>query len=381
VQITSLSFRQFRNFSRLDFAPDPGVNVFVGANGSGKSNVLEGIAVLATGQSHRGAEARHWLQKEKDEAALLCHVEGEETLDLDLRQKRGRVRQFRVNNRPILRQRDWAGHVPLVSFSPEEMDLVKGEPSVRRRALNAVLTQVDAEYAEAFGRYTKLLEERNAALRRVRDGVAKPGSLEPWNLSLLTEGARLTLLRHTFLSEFVPRVQDRQAALSGGRDRGSALYRPSFHIPSHDRAAVEDVNRRRFAELMDGEIALGSTLIGPHRDEVEFRLDDDVAKARASQGQARTLALAWKWEERLFLKERLRREPICIFDDVFSELDPARRHELTELVFTRGQCFITLTDFSVWGDRALSAGAKVFQVEAGVLAPEKIPSPSREPVL
>lgn len=367
MQITSLSFRQFRNFSRLDLTPTSGVNVFVGANGSGKSNVLEGIAVLAAGQSHRGAEARHWLQEGKDEAALIGRVEGEEALDLELRQKRGRVRQFRVNNRPILRQRDWAGQVPLVSFSPEEMDLVKGEPAVRRRALNAVLIQVDGEYAEAFGRYTKLLEERNAALRRVRDGLAKPGSLEPWDLSLLAEGARLTIIRQKFLSEFVPRVQRRQAELSGGRDRGTALYRPSFHVPSDERPAVEDANRRRFAELRDGEIALGSTLIGPHRDEVEFRLDDDLAKVRASQGQARTLALAWKWEERLFLKERVGREPICLLDDVFSELDPARRVQLTELLFTRGQCFITLTDFSVWGDPAVSRGATVFEMAAGAV--------------
>jgi DNA replication and repair protein RecF len=304
---------------------------------------------------------------------LLGHVDGEDTLDLDLRQKRGRVRQFRVNNRPILRQRDWAGQVPLVSFSPEEMDLVKGEPSVRRRALNAILIQVDGDYAEAFGRYTKLLEERNAALRRVRDGLAKPGSLEPWDLSLLTEGARITLLRQQFLSDFVPRIQRRQTELSGGRDRGTALYRPSFHLPSENRTEIEDINRRRFAELRDGEIALGSTLIGPHRDEIEFRLDDDLAKVRASQGQARTLALAWKWEERLYLKEKVGREPICLLDDVFSELDPARRAQLTELVFSRGQCFITLTDFSVWGDRALSNGAKVFEVAAGAI--ERAPVP------
>lgn len=367
MHITSLSFRQFRNFSRLDLTPDPGVNVLIGANGSGKSNILEGIAVLAAGQSHRGAEARHWLQEGKDEAALLAHAEGEEILDLDLRQKRGRVRQFRVNNRSLPRQRDWAGQMPLVSFSPEEMDLVKGEPAVRRRALNAVLAQVDGDYADALARYTKLLEERNAALRRVRDGLAKSWSLEPWTLSLLTEGARLTVLRHRFLGDFVPRVQRRQAELSGGRDRGTALYRPSFHLASENRAEVEDLNRRRFAELADGEMALGSTLIGPHRDEIEFRLDDDLAKVRASQGQARTLALAWKWEERLYLKERLGRDPICLLDDVFSELDPARRAQLTDLVFSQGQCFITLTDFSVWGDRASLHGAKVVEVIAGAI--------------
>ncbi|MBL0058918.1 MAG: DNA replication and repair protein RecF [Elusimicrobia bacterium] len=373
MHLVSLSLRQFRNFSRLDLEPANGVNVFIGSNGAGKSNILEGIAVLAAGQSHRGAEARHWLQEGKDEAALTARVEGEESLALELRQKRGRVRQFRVNNRPILRHRDWAGQVPLVSFSPEEMDLVKGEPAVRRRAVNAVLAQVDGDYAEALGRYTKLLEERNAALRRIRDGLAKAGSLEPWDLSLLKEGARLTVSRHKFLAEFAPRVQRRQSELSGGRDRGAAVYRPSFHLPAEEIEAVEEANRRRLADLREGEIALGSTLIGPHRDEIEFRLDDDLAKTRASQGQARTLALSWKWEERLFLKERVGRVPISLLDDVFSELDPARRGQLTELLFSGGQCFLTLTDFSVWGDFASSSGARVFEVAAGSVRGRPVP--------
>jgi DNA replication and repair protein RecF len=362
-----VSLRQFRNFSRLDLRPGPGLNIFLGPNGAGKSNILEGVSILASGQSHRGAEARHWLQEGTQEAALVARVEGEEPLDLDLRQRRGRARQLKVNNRSILRQRDWAGRIPLVSFSPEEMGLVKGEPSVRRRALNAVLSQVDPAYADTLGRYTRLLEERNAALRRIRDGLAKQGILEPWDLSLLKEGARLTLWRHEFLLAFGPRLQQRQAGLSGGRDRGAALYRPSFHLPVEETGGVEDANRRRLADLREGEIALGSTLIGPHRDDVELRLDDDLAKVRASQGQARTLALAWKWEERLVLKERLNREPIVLLDDVFSELDAARREQLTELVLSGGQCFMTMTDLSAWGPAAPAPNAQVLQVAAGAV--------------
>jgi DNA replication and repair protein RecF len=98
---------------------------------------------------------------------------------------------------------------------------------------------------------------------------------------------------------------------------------------------------------------------------VEFRLDDDLAKTRASQGQARTLALAWKWEERLFLEERIGRIPLSLLDDVFSELDPARRSQLTELVFSGGQCFMTLTDFSIWGEYASAVDARVFEVTGG----------------
>lgn len=362
MHITEIGFRQFRNFTRFDLKPTGGLNVLVGPNGSGKSNILEGLSLLTTGQSHRGAEARHWLQEGKDECALLGQAEGEETYALDLRQKRGRARQFRANNRLMARQRDWAGLVPLVSFSPEELNLVKGEPSVRRRALNGILAQVDGAYADALGRYTKLVEERNAALRRIRDGAAKRASLDPWDLSVLTEGARITLGRARFMNEFAVRVQERQGVLSSGRDRGTALYRPSFHVPSGDEDAVVGANRSRLMELRDGEIALGSTLIGPHRDDVEFRLDDDLAKARASQGQARTLALAWKWEERRLLRERLNREPICLFDDVFSELDPTRRGQLTDLVRGGGQSFITVTDFAVWGGPSMVEGANVVEM-------------------
>ncbi len=364
MRLTHLGLRQFRNFARLDLAPAPGLNVLVGPNGAGKSNILESIAVLATGQSHRGAEIRHWIQESKDELALVAQLEGEETIALELRQKRGRMRQVKFNNRPQARARDWAGRIPVVAFSPEDLDLVKGDPGVRRRALNDVLGQVSPEYADALARYQKLLEERNAALRQVREGAAKANVLEPWDLALLKEGARLTVVRQRFSDEFAGRLQRRQQDLSLGRDRVAMIYRPSFHVPSESEDEVADANRRRLADLREGEIALGSTLIGPHRDDVEFRLGDEPAKARASQGQTRTFALSWKWEERLYLKEKLAREPLCLLDDVFSELDPERRHQLTERLMAGTQCFVTLTDLSTWG--AFGIGdARIFEVRDG----------------
>ncbi len=370
--LIDLSLRQFRNFSRLDLSPAPGLNVLVGPNGAGKSNILEAVAVLATGQSHRGAEPRHLIQEGMDELALLAELAGEESIVFDVRQKRGRMRQVRLNNRPQPRLRDWAGRVPLVAFAPEHLDLVKGEPSVRRRALNEALTQVHPEYADNLARYQKLLEERNAALRQIREGTAKPSVLEPWDLSLLKEGAFLTIARQAFISEFSIRVQQRQLDLSGGRDRVTLIYRPSFHLPSDDTAAVIEANRRRLGDLREGEIALGATLIGPHRDDVEFRLDDEAAKARASQGQTRTLALAWKWEERLFLKERLGREPLCLLDDVFSELDPHRRSQLTELLLAGAQCFITMTDLSVGGAvGSASDAARIFEIDGRSAVPHE----------
>lgn len=361
MRLLSVGLRQFRNQARLDFVPTPGLNVLIGPNGAGKSNLLEAIAILCSGQSHRGAEVRQMIQDGRDEMALVAEAEGEEPLSIDLRQKRGRARQMKVNNRTVGRLREWMGRLPVVTFSPEDLDLVKGEPGGRRRAVNGVLIQVDPDYADALARYQRLLEERNAALRQIRDGAAKPSVLEPWDLSLLKEGALLTLSRQKFMDAFGPRVQSRQHGLSGARDRGALVYRPSFHVPAEDPEAVAEANRRRLAELREGEIALGSTLIGPHRDDVEFRLDDEIAKARASQGQARTLALAWKWEERLYIKERLGREPLCLLDDVFSELDPDRRGQLTDLLTGGAQCFVTVTDLSAWGAGDTTAAA-VFEI-------------------
>ena len=366
MYFTRLILRQFRNLSSLDLDLRSGLTIFVGANGAGKSNILEGLSLLASGQSHRGAETRYWIQEGKEESALIAQVEGEESLALDFKQKRGKARQFRVNNLSFVRQKDWAGKIPLVSFSPDELDLVKGEPSVRGRMLNAVLSQSDPRYAETLSRYTKTLEERNAALRLIRDGQAKPEVLVPWTLSLVREGVCLTMARNLFLKDFGSRVEKRWADLSRGRDRGGVFYRPSFAM-TDDVASMEDNCHRRLAELKNGEIALGSTLAGPHRDDVELRLDNDVARVRASQGQSRTLALAWKWEEKFFLRERLGREPVSILDDVFSELDPERRAQLTDLMVSGGQCFLSLTDFSVWGTDPSLSGARVVGVAGGVV--------------
>jgi DNA replication and repair protein RecF len=242
------------------------------------------------------------------------------------------------------------------------LDLIKGEPGGRRRAVNGVLIQVDPDYADALARYQRLLEERNAALRQIRDGAAKPSVLEPWDLSLLKEGALLTLARQKFMDAFGPRVQwPGNTGCPAGAIAGRLIYRPSFHVPAEEPEAVMDANRRRLAELREGEIALGSTLIGPHRDDVEFRLDDEIAKARASQGQARTLALAWKWEERLTSKSAWAVNPCACLDDVFSELDPDRRGQLTDLLTGGAQCFVTVTDLSAWG-AADTTPAAVFEI-------------------
>lgn len=200
MRLQTLALRQFRNFEKLDLALSPGLNLFVGPNGSGKSNLMEAVGVLTTAQSHRGADAKHMIQREMDGLAVKGEFQGEEDLlTLELRQKAGRPRQTLVNGHVQKRLKDWLGRVPLVSFSPDDLALVKGEQSVRRRTLNAILCQVDPAYFEALQRYTKVTAERNAALRRMQEGGLAAGELDAWTSSLLKDGIYITLARRDFL--------------------------------------------------------------------------------------------------------------------------------------------------------------------------------------
>lgn len=352
--LRDIRLHQFRSYEGLSLSPAPGLNLVVGPNGSGKSNLLEAAAVLAAGDSHRAAEAKQLFPWDKDAFSLHGVFAGEEDVLVDVRQQRGRPRQVKVNNALQKRLRDWLGRIPVVSFCPDDLDLVKGEPSVRRKALNRMMGQAVPKVADLLLRYQKVVEERNAALRSVQEGRAAPSSLEPWDLALLREGAALSAARRDFIAGFGPRVAERHGTLSDGQERIALVYKPSFVLPASsgnapgEPAEIVAANRRRLQDLRDGELALGASLIGPHRDDVEILLDDRSARAYGSQGEQRTLAIAFKLAERTVLKERLGREPILLLDDMLSELDPVRRGHLRSFLEDGAQSFVTLTDLSQW---------------------------------
>ncbi len=378
--LKSLILRQFRNYAQAEVPLSAKLNLFVGPNGSGKSNVLEGICVLGTGQSHRGADTKVMLQWEKNEAVLKGVFEGEEPRGVDIRLKAGRPRHVLVNNRIQRRLKDWVGQVPVVSFSPDDLDLVKGEPSLRRRSFNSILCQAEPKYNEVFQRYSQVVEERNAALKQVQEGKRQKSVLEPWDNALLKEGAFLTLDRQRFVHEFSIHVHNQHETLSSGKEKAAVFYKSSFVIPEGGVEKLIELNQYKLRSLREGEIALGSTLTGPHRDDIVFYLNGRPAKAYASQGQQRTLALAYKLAERAFLRDRTDRKPICLFDDVLSELDIGRRVQLTHVLLGGYQCFVTMTDLSEWPEffqSAPGADHQVFQVDEGKIRKDTV-SPSGE---
>jgi DNA replication and repair protein RecF len=365
--LQTLRLRQFRNHERVDLELAEGLNLFVGPNGAGKSNILEAASLLCAGESPRGAEARHWIQTGREESLVGGTFTGEAPLEVEIRQRRGQARRTWVNNVPQRRAADAENRTPVVSFCPEDLELVKGEPAVRRRRLNGFLSQMDADYRATLARYGKALEERNAALRRVRDEGRPVALLEPWTASLLREGARLTRLRRNHIALWGPRVTLRHGDIASPAETLTVKYEPSFLEAGGTEPDMIEANARRLAAVREGEIAMGSTLAGPHRDDVAFHLNGSPARDFASQGQQRTAALAVTLEERHCLREASGREPLCLLDDVLSELDPDRRRRLTDSAGEGFQCLAAFTSLEEWPEVS-ARRARVFRVEAGVVA-------------
>jgi DNA replication and repair protein RecF len=376
VFLKTLTLRQFRNHTETEVSLDSGFNFFVGPNGSGKSNLLEAVSVLTTGQSHRGAEVQHLIQKGRDGFSIRGVLGGEEDVVVDIQQKRGRPRRILVNNVPQKTVKEGIARIPLVSFSPEDLGLVKGDPSLRRRLLNEILCQTDPAYRDTLYHYTQVVTERNGALRLIREGKANRTSLDPWDLALLQKGIALTQARQKFLALFSETVSREYHAFSLGWDHIRFTYRPSFLLPSLGPLAqgsstqgaddIFAINRQRLLGLREGELALGVTLAGPHRDEVDIFLGENLLKVYGSQGQQRTVAMAVKMAECRYLGETLSRKPLYLLDDVLSELDGDRRLALsTQLPLGENQCIVTLTDLSHWPTVPHSNEFHLFQVKDG----------------
>lgn len=302
--------------------------------------------MLATGASPRGADCESMVKWSKEGFAILGQFEGNSTFTLEMKYKNGEARQIRENGHTPVRLKDLVGRVPLVSFLPEDLMLLKGEPELRRRAMNLVLLQVDAAYAEALRVYQETLKARNATLKQIADNRAPRETLDAWDGALIKTGLLICQRRDLFVREFSPffeRVDDR---VSGQKNEITLEYHPSIQGPWDEEGAARWKNK--LLEMRPQELALGMTLAGPQRDDVAFLLKGRPARTAASEGQMRTAAIAFKLAEIPYIEERRNEKPICLLDDVFSELDAQRaRHLLNELSQT-GQCFVTLTGLESW---------------------------------
>ncbi|MBW3612999.1 MAG: DNA replication and repair protein RecF [Chloroflexi bacterium] len=383
--VTRLGLENFRSYAAAELRPDPGLTVVAAPNGTGKTNLLEAIHVAVTGRSHRATV----------ESDLVRHGAGFARVRLELSggtAAGGASVELVVPASPPpdgIRKRLTLNGVPrraatvsetarAVLFRPEEMLLLVGSPSERRRFLDAIVSQRDRRAARDLAELARVLTQRNALLRAVRAEEAPIASLAFWDEQLALLGGRVTRARLDVLAELRERIGPLHDAVADPGERGASVtlvYLDNLKEawPDRDRAAValpaaDELSvayRRRIAEVRDKEAWNGTSLVGPQRDDLRAELGGRDVAAHASRGQQRTIILALKLAETDLLGADGPR-PVVLLDDVFSELDPTRADRLSELVAGRGQVIVTTADPGTLR-AARDRGAAVWRIVDGSL--------------
>jgi len=350
MYVRHLALRNFRSWSDVDLELTPGRTIFVGPNGYGKTNLVEALWYCATLGSHRVATDAPLIRTGADRAIVSTIVvsEGRE-LAVDLEITAGRANKGRLNRSPVRTTRDVLGAVRAVLFAPEDLALVRGDPNERRRYLDELATLRRPRIAAVRADYDKVLKQRTALLKSATGSRyrADPGlldTLDVWDSQLAEHGAELMAARLDLVEQLAPEVEKAYQLLAPASRPAAIAYRAGIEVP--DRSGGRDADHLESALMAalalrrTAELERGVCLVGPHRDDLELRLGDQPAKGFASHGESWSMALAL----RLASYELLRAEgsePVLILDDVFAELDSARRRALAGVAAGAEQVLVT----------------------------------------
>jgi DNA replication and repair protein RecF len=349
VHLTRLALTDFRSYSAVDLELPPGVSTFIGANGQGKTNLVEAAAYVATFGSHRVATDAPLIRQGAERAivrAALTSASRDSLVEIEI--NAGKANRVRLNRVPLPRPREALGTLRTVMFSPEDLAVVKGDPEQRRRYLDDLLVAIRPRFAGTRSDYERVLRQRTALLKSAKaarftgSGGGAPGALEVWDEHLVAKGTELTAGRLELTAALRPLVAKAYAAVSGEDLAASLAYRQSGldSKPTADRAALADGLRQALARVRRAELERGVCLVGPHRDDLELHIGELPARGYASHGESWSLALAL----RLAAYDLLRsggEDPVLMLDDVFAELDSGRRESLAGLVAGAEQVLVT----------------------------------------
>ncbi|MEU2155551.1 DNA replication/repair protein RecF [Streptomyces sp. NPDC019396] len=347
MHVTHLSLADFRSYARVEVPLDPGVTAFVGANGQGKTNLVEAVGYLATLGSHRVASDAPLVRVGADRAVIRAAVtQGERSQLVELELNPGRANRARINRSSQVRPRDVLGIVRTVLFAPEDLALVKGDPGERRRFLDELITARSPRMAGVRSDYERVLKQRNtllktAAMARRHGGRgADLSTLDVWDQHLARAGAELLAQRLDLIATLRPLADKAYEQLAPGGGPVALEYRGSAGSGVHGREELYEQLRAALGEVRKQEVDRGVTLVGPHRDELLLKLGELPAKGYASHGESWSYALALRLASYDLLRAE-GNEPVLVLDDVFAELDARRRERLAELVAPGEQVLVT----------------------------------------
>jgi DNA replication and repair protein RecF len=347
--LTSLRLCNFRNYREFVLTPDPSLTILVGPNAVGKTNVMEAVQLVTACESFRRPQWGEVVLEGQSSASVHARMEGDgREIDVDLGVSVSAQREYSVNGKRKRRLADVAGILPSVMFTPDDLSLVKGSAERRRSALDSVGDQLSRTYRDMRGEYERTLRQRNALLKEVTPNQTLLSSLTD---RLVEIGTSFGALRQRLFERMLGKMAEALPSLC----KGESLQ--GRYVESWESAGVQGEGRQGFIEglacVKREESRRGITLVGPHRDDVVFRINGRDAKIYGSQGQQRTLALAWKLAEVGVMTDIGDQAPVLLLDDVMSELDEERRHALALFCGDQAQTIVTTTNLGYFDEEMI----------------------------
>ena len=345
--IKSVELKNFRNYKNEKIEFSRGINYIFGMNAQGKTNILESLYFCGCSKSHRTNNDVYLLKENEHEFYVKMNIEYEDTIQKELMIKydeNSKKKELQINGIKQKGMGELFGKVNMVFFAPEDLMLIKEGPALRRRQIDISLSQLRPAYYYDLIKYYKILKQKNNLLKEIKKNTRLLETLDVWNESLSRYGAKIIVKRIEYINSIAEIAQKKHLAISDNKEVMKIKYKASMEIKdTNDEERIFKNLYEKYKENREREIIIGSTVTGPHRDDIIFLINGNEAKGLSSQGQQRSAILSFKMAQLDLIGENIGENPILLLDDVFSELDEKRKKYIYDNLYDI-QTFITGTE-------------------------------------
>jgi DNA replication and repair protein RecF len=349
MKVNKIILRNIRNYVNLSLDFTQGINIFVGQNAQGKTNILESIYYGAMGRSHRtnvDAEMISWQQESGSITIFFSRMNIENSLIMKLSNTH---KKEIISNNCGIKTRELIGLLNVVLFSPEDLMLIKGMPAMRRRFLDIEISQANPTYYQQLLKYNRIVTQRNNLLKKIRENKDKPDTLDTWDEQLAVAASKIAIKRQEAVKKLAMLANLMHRKITASKENLTLVYQ-KYEIYGTESESLVKEYKSKLVELRQNDIWRGSTSIGPHKDDLILTVNGVNLRTFGSQGQQRTGVLSLKLAELEFIKSETGEYPILLLDDVMSELDAVRREHLLAFIKDRVQTVITATEEKYFPD-------------------------------
>lgn len=354
MKLNRLVLSNFRNYKHLELNFDKRLNIFFGKNAQGKTSILEAIYYLSLLTSYRTNQDSELIYYTEPGFTLYANYENiyrENILKIDKNQL-SKKRECSINDF-VLSNKEYIGEFKVVAFSPEDLNIIKGEPMNRRRFINIQISRINKYYYTLLVNFNAILKQRNKLLRDIRDGVINKNNICIWDVEYVKVALEIIRIRQEFFYEFIPLTCTFYDNLSeeSAKENLTCEYKINYSVFEDDKIKQQEHMLQILADSLDADIKRGSTGIGPHKDDFIFFIAGHDVYKFASQGQQRSIVLSLKLAEISYIQQKTNEYPILLLDDVLSELDEFKKEKLLNNIPDTVQVFITITEKRLLPDK------------------------------